>query len=195
MKVAGFERGLRPIGSWSTWTSLSKNSRFSMCLCLPGTVLAPLSLRAAAAARTSFTSVLLPEPDTPVTQVRSPAGNRTSIPLRLCSRASRTVSQAPSGSLVGASFMTAILRARYGPVWEARAGSAAHSDGLPWNRSRPPSTPASGPSSTISSAARIVSSSCSTTRTVLPLSRRPRSCASSLSLSFGWRPMLGSSRT
>ncbi len=45
-----------------------------MCRCLPGRVFAPLSLRAAAAARTSFTSVLLPEPETPVTQVRRPTG-------------------------------------------------------------------------------------------------------------------------
>ncbi len=112
MKVAGFDRGLRPIGSWSTWTSFSKKSRFSICLCFPGMVFAPLSLRAAAAARTSLTSVLLPDPDTPVTQVSSPIGNRTSIPLRLCSRASRTVSHVPSGDRAWASLATHRLRER-----------------------------------------------------------------------------------
>ena len=38
-----------------------------------------------------FTSELLPEPDTPVTQVITPSGKRTSIFLRLCARAPRTV--------------------------------------------------------------------------------------------------------
>ena len=38
---------------------------------------------------------------------------------------------------------------------------------------RPPCSPAPGPRSTIQSAVRMVSSSCSTTRTVLPRSRRP----------------------
>ena len=37
-------------------------------------------------------SVDFPEPETPVTQVKVPRGNATSIPLRLCSRAPRTTS-------------------------------------------------------------------------------------------------------
>ena len=45
------------------------------------------------------------------------------------------------------------------------------------------------------SAARIVSSSCSTTITVLPMSRRLSSVAIIFTLSFGCRPMLGSSST
>ena len=112
-----------------------------MCRCLPGTAFAPFSLRAAADARTSFTRVLFPEPETPVTQVRSPTGNRASIPRRLCSRASRTVSQAPSGALVAASFCTESLPARKGARCETRAGCAAHSAGVPWNSRRPPLDP------------------------------------------------------
>ena len=39
-----------------------------------------------------MTSVDLPEPDTPVTEVSTPSGNDTSISRRLCSRAPTTVS-------------------------------------------------------------------------------------------------------
>jgi hypothetical protein len=44
--------------------------------------------------------------------------------------------------------------------------------GVPWATTSPPCTPAPGPMSTTWSAARIASSSCSTTITVLPRSRR-----------------------
>ncbi len=94
-------------------------------------ILAPFSFRAAAAARTSFTSVLLPEPLTPVTQVSRPMGNFTSMPRRLCSRASRTVSHAPSGFFVATFFITASSRARYPPVRDWLAGSAMHAAGGP----------------------------------------------------------------
>ena len=58
----------------------------------------------------------------------------------------------------------------------------------------PPWTPAPGPISTIKSAARIVSSSCSTTITVFPLSRSRLRVAISLSLSRWCSPILGSSK-
>ena len=54
--------------------------------------------------------------------------------------------------------------------------------------------PAPGPTSTTKSAARIVSSSCSTTMRVLPRSRSLFSVAISLSLSRWCRPIDGSSR-
>src|SRR2546421_744005 len=38
----------------------------------------------------SLTSVLFPEPETPVTEMNTPSGNRTSTSLRLCSFAPRT---------------------------------------------------------------------------------------------------------
>ena len=58
----------------------------------------------------------------------------------------------------------------------------------------PPCSPAPGPMSTIQSAARIVSSSCSTTISVLPRSRRRLSVRIRRALSRWCRPMLGSSR-
>ena len=59
----------------------------------------------------------------------------------------------------------------------------------------PPCSPAAGPRSTIQSAVRMVSSSCSTTSTVLPRSRNPFSVSSRRVLSRGCRPMEGSSST
>ncbi len=41
--------------------------------------------------RISLTSVDLPEPETPVTQVKAPTGKLTSMSRRLCMRAPRTV--------------------------------------------------------------------------------------------------------
>jgi len=66
---------------------------------------------------------------------------------------------------------------------------------VPCATTSPPCTPAPGPRSTTWSAVRIASSSCSTTITVLPRSRRRFSVSSSRSLSRWWRPMLGSSST
>ena len=86
------DRGVRPIGDWSTRTSLSTWSRPLTRVCRPGTCLAPLSLLASTDARMSFTSVDFPEPDTPVTEVSTPSGNETSISCRLCSLAPTTVS-------------------------------------------------------------------------------------------------------
>ena len=60
--------------------------------------------------RTSCTSVLLPEPETPVTQVTVPNGMRTSMPLRLCSRAPVSVSHRGP---IGAS-QRALADARHG---------------------------------------------------------------------------------
>ena len=42
-----------------------------------------------------MTSVDLPEPETPVTQMKHPSGNATSMCLRLCSEAPRTTSASP----------------------------------------------------------------------------------------------------
>ncbi len=58
---------MRPIGDWSTRTSLSSPSSPVIRVCRPGTWRAPLSLLASTVARMSLISVDLPEPDTPVT--------------------------------------------------------------------------------------------------------------------------------
>ena len=68
-------------------------------------------------------------------------------------------------------------------------------DGGPAYMSRPPAAPAPSPRSSTQSAARIVSSSCSTTTTVLPASRMLRSVWMSRALSLWCRPTDGSSST
>ena len=68
------------------------------------------------------------------------------------------------------------------------------SSAVPTATTLPPCSPAPGPISTMQSAASIVSSSCSTTSTELPKSRRCIRVCSSLSLSLWCSPMLGSSR-
>ena len=55
------------------------------------------SSASATGSRMSLTSVDLPEPDTPVTDTKQPSGNSTSMFLRLCSRAPRTVSHSSPG--------------------------------------------------------------------------------------------------
>ena len=66
--------------------------------------------------------------------------------------------------------------------------------GGPQATSVPPRSPAPGPKSTTTSASRMVSSSCSTTMTVLPMSRRRLRVSNSRWLSRWCRPMEGSSR-
>ena len=65
----------------------------------------------------------------------------------------------------------------------------------PRTRSVPPCGPAPGPMSTTWSAIRMTSGSCSTTRTVLPLSRRRWSSAFIRSTSWACSPIVGSSKT
>ncbi len=93
VKVAGLDRGLRPMGSWSTAVKAVKASNPSMPRWRPGTTFAPLIRRAAAADRMSIARVLLPEPDTPHTAVMRPTGNEASMSFRLFSVAPFTVSR------------------------------------------------------------------------------------------------------
>ena len=85
--VAGFERGVRPMGDWSISITLSRYSMPSIPSCLPARVFAPFNSFASLLYIISFTSELLPEPDTPVIQVNVPSGIFTSMPFRLFSRA------------------------------------------------------------------------------------------------------------
>ena len=66
---------------------------------------------------------------------------------------------------------------------------------LPSKQTLPPSVPAPGPRSTTWSAIAIVSGLCSTTSTVLPLSRSCRSRSFIRSMSWGCSPIVGSSKT
>ena len=98
MYVAGFERGVRPIGFWSISITLSNTSIPSTPACAPGLTRARLSRFASALKTISFTSVDLPEPETPVTQMNLPTGNSTSMSLRLCCAAPRTRNEPRSSS-------------------------------------------------------------------------------------------------
>ncbi len=89
--VAGFERGVRPIGPWSTCTTLSSSSVPVTRVCLPGTRRAPLRREASTSYRMSLTSEDLPEPLTPVTDVSTPSGKSTVTLRRLLARAPTTV--------------------------------------------------------------------------------------------------------
>src|SRR5690349_18424343 len=91
--VAGFDRGVRPIGDWSMSITLSKHSMPSQLSCSPGFTRIRCSRLASALKTISLTSVDLPEPDTPVTVMNFPTGNSTSIALRLCCEAPRTTSK------------------------------------------------------------------------------------------------------
>ena len=81
--VAGFERGVLPIGDWSIFIILSILSKPLICLHFPGFSLAPFNCCAMFLYNTSFINVLFPEPDTPVIHINSPRGNLTLIFFRL----------------------------------------------------------------------------------------------------------------
>ena len=90
--MAGLLRGVRPMGDWSMSMTLSSCSSPSIRSWAPGRVGRRLSRPDSAFSSVSLTSVLFPEPDTPVTQVRAPTGKPTSTPRRLFCRAPSTVS-------------------------------------------------------------------------------------------------------
>ena len=138
-------------------------------------------------------SVDFPDPLTPVTTVMIPNGILTSKFFRLFSCAPVISMWAKAFLLmVGMSIWSAPFKKRR--VWLSVSLSANASSRFPWNMSWPPCLPASGPMSMIWSAARMISSSCSTTMTVLPIFFNISSTEISLSVSRGCRPMLGSSK-
>ena len=83
------------MGDWSMSMTLSRNSSPSMPACFPGRVLARFRSAASRLNRISLTREDLPEPDTPVTQVKVPRGMDTSTPRRLFSAAPRMVRKFP----------------------------------------------------------------------------------------------------
>ena len=115
----------------------------------------------------SFTKVDLPEPLTPVTGTNSPSGNWTSIPFKLFSFASLTVSTR-FGSTGRRFFgvVISLLPEIYAPVIDFL--ELMSSSRFPETTISPPCSPAPGPISTIQSEVLIVSSSCSTTISVFP---------------------------
>ena len=78
----------------------------------------------------SFTSVLFPEPETPVTQTKVPSGNRAWIDLRLLWRAPITSSRAPLPGHRVAGTAISLAPARYRPVSES--GVVRMASSVPW---------------------------------------------------------------
>ena len=189
--VAGLERGVRPIGDWSTWMILSSWLSPRIVVWRPGFWRARCRRLPTALKSTSLTSVDLPEPLTPVTAVITPSGTFTSMLFRLFAAAPR-ISTQPDGVCRWAGMSMTRVRARNWPVSDS--ATASMSAALPCATISPPCSPAPGPMSTMWSAARIVCSSCSTTMTVLPSSRSRSSVAMSFALSRWCRPIDGSSR-
>ena len=143
--VAGLDRGVRPMGLWSMFTTLSKNSMPSMPPHLPGRVFMRFSSAPSFLKRISLTRDDFPLPETPVTTVKVPRGKETSMFLRLFSRAPRTVRNFPFPCRLRAGTSMRLRPLRYCPVREL--GSAMTSSGVPAETTSPPWTPAPGPMS------------------------------------------------
>ena len=147
----------------------------------PVIVLALFRLFARCLYKISLTRELFPEPDTPVTHVIIPNGISTSIFFRLFSLAPFTVRN-PAGVFRSAGTGICSFPLRYCPVMDSSTWQI--SSAVPCAITFPPREPAPGPISMIWSAAHIVSSSCSTTNSVFPISFRFFSVFISLSLSL-----------
>ena len=184
---------MRPIGLWSISMTLSTAPAPSTESWAPGSSRAPKTAVASARYRMSVTSVLLPEPETPVTAVNVPSGKRTSTSRRLWARAPTTSSALPLPVRRRVGMGTCALAPQVGAGDRVAARPGSPPAG-PRRRPRRRARPRPGPMSTIQSAVRMVSSSCSTTSSVLPRSRSRVRVAMSLALSRWCRPMDGSSR-
>jgi Zn-finger nucleic acid-binding protein len=134
-------------------------------------------------------SELFPDPATPVSTTSTPSGMSTSTPCRLWVVAPR-ISSVPVG------VRTVSLRAARSSRWRPVMVSPDRSPStVPSKQTAPPAVPAPGPRSTTWSAIVIVCGLCSTTSTVLPLSRSRSSSSFIRRTSWGCRPMVGSSKT
>ena len=122
-----------------------------------------------------------------------PRGNLTLIFFKLCSLAPLTSINKPFPlrRFWGTSIF--LFPDKYCPVIESL--QFITSSGVPAQMTCPPWTPAPGPISTIKSEAFIVSSSCSTTRTLFPKSLISCKDLISFSLSLWCKPIDGSSKT
>ena len=89
--MAGFERGVRPMGDWSMSMTLSIWSMPSISRYGPTTRAEWCTALVSAGAMVSVTSELFPEPETPVTTVRVPNSILAVTFLRLLADAPRTV--------------------------------------------------------------------------------------------------------
>ena len=134
-------------------------------------------------------SELLPDPATPVTTTSMPSGMSTSTSRRLWVLAPRT-SSTPDGVRTDGFKEARSSRCRPVSVPLARSPST-----VPSKTTSPPAFPAPGPRSMTWSAIAIESGSCSTTSTVLPLSRSRSRSSFIRWMSWGCSPAVGSSKT
>src|SRR5512143_1432166 len=88
------------MGDWSTVIILSSRFTPRRTSCLPDLSFEPLRMFDSTGNSVSVTSVDFPEPDTPVTHVRTPTGNPAYTLLRL-------FSDAPTSSTVPLGFLLA----------------------------------------------------------------------------------------
>src|SRR5712664_2790225 len=114
-------------------------------------------------------SELFPDPASPVTTTSTPSGMSTSTSCKLWTLAPRTSSTPDRVRTDG------FNEARSSRCLPVSVSLARRPSTVPSNTTSPPSVPAPGPRSTTCSAIAIASGLCSTTSTVLPLSR---SCSS-----------------
>src|SRR5207247_6170951 len=84
MYVTGFERGVLPIGLWSTRTTSEIHFMPVSMTPVPETGSAPCRVAFMDSNKHSWTNVDLPDPETPVMHVIKPSGISTSIFFRLC---------------------------------------------------------------------------------------------------------------
>ena len=128
------------------------------------------------------TSEDFPEPETPVTAVKQPNGNSTSMLSKLFCLAPNILRWPLNGFTRSVGTGIDLFPERYAPVIEPLALITAF--GVPLATISPPSNPAPGPKSQSQSAWRRVSSSCSTTSKVFPRSDNSLRVANNLSLSL-----------
>jgi len=111
--VAGLERGVRPIGDWSMSITLSMFSRPRISSNLPASSLVLLVILDAPLHNISLIRLLLPEPETPVTQTNLPSGISTSMCFRLFSAAPLIIMDLPLPGLRTSGTCICFLPDRY----------------------------------------------------------------------------------
>ncbi len=149
--------------------------------CSPGLSTALQNFFAKSLQSISLIKVLFPLPETPVTHTNNPRGIFTSIFFRLnCFAPLIMIKVLLCFRTLGISILS--FRDRYFPVSES--GLYMTSSGDPTATTSPPWTPAPGPISTRQSEESIISSSCSMSITVFPMSLNLFSMTINLALSL-----------
>ena len=183
-----------PMGVASMSLTRAMPGASTLCTCAGSGC--PAAAACKAGTRLSKISVVLPEPDTPVTTVSRPLGSAASSGCTVwMAPVARRIAPCANTSCRGQRGRSgaAVPGSRNGPMRDA--GFWASAAGGPWAMTVPPSAPAPGPSSTIWPAWASTWVSWSTSSTVLPSATRSSMTAVSPLRLAGCRPMDGSSNT